>query len=177
MDFRYSSLRLYATLYIAALMIQGCHSRNGESVWNGTWRLNGPKSEAYGRYFMIAIAPDGVVTLTNEASSFNFRCNDKEFQNGAAHTSACIALNLRQWEVTNRINGKDTGTAIWDISADDQTLTIRPNTQRSSELTYARRGGTKGFAGKWQQTTPLRSRPNVRFGHRAKRTAHLLSLP
>lgn len=167
MDFRYRYLPLFVAFCIASVAIQGCHDRNRESAWNGTWKLNVSKSEAYGRYSTIAIAPNGVVTLTNEAFSFNFRCNNEEFQNGAARSTACTALNARQWKLTNRTNGKDTGTAIWDISPDSRTLTIRPNTfqgdgtQSSSELIYARRGGTKGFAGRWQQITPLRSRPNV----------------
>jgi hypothetical protein len=150
-------LRLCVAFCIVSLAIQGCKDRNRESVWNGTWMLSMSKSQAHGRYITIAIAPDTGVTLTNDVGSLNFRCDDQEFQNGSAHTSACRALNARQWKLTNRINGKVTEAAIWGISPDDQTLTIRNGNSGASEFVYARRGGANGFAGRWQETTPLRA--------------------
>lgn len=150
-------LRLCAAFCIASLAIQGCQRLKRESAWNGTWKLSMSKSQAYGRYVTIAIAPDEVVTLTNETISVNFRCNNQEFQNGSARTSACMALNASQWKLTNRINGKVTGAAIWDVSSDGRTLTIRNGTSGASEFIYVRRDGANGFAGRWQQTAPLRS--------------------
>jgi len=168
MDFRSRYLRLCTGLCIASLAIQGCKDPNRESVWNGTWKLNVSESQAYGGYFTLGIAPDGVVTVTNEAYTSNFECNSKEFKNGAGHSIVCTPLNSRQWKLTTRTDdGKDTGTSVWEVSSDGKTLTVLSNelqadgTRRSNEITYTRRAGTNGFAGRWQNTTPLKSHPRI----------------
>jgi len=157
-------LLLCTALSIALLTIQGCANVNQELAWSGTWRLNLSRSHAYGPYVTIAIAPDGLVTLTNETTSFNFRCDNTEFRNGSAHTSACTAVSSTEWKLKHRMYGKDAGTDIWDISPDGQTWTIRSQSDRaqpSNEVIFARRAGTNGFAGRWQDTTPLLVRPRI----------------
>jgi hypothetical protein len=105
--------------------------------------------------------------VTNEANSFNFQCNKKEFQNGASHTTVCTPVNGGEWKLTRRINGKVSGTFVWDISSDNETFVIRTTelrpdgTQRASETTFNRRGGTNGFAGRWQEAMPLKLRPKI----------------
>jgi len=105
--------------------------------------------------------------VTNEANSFDFRCNKKEFQNGADHTTVCTPVNGSQWKLTRRINGKVSGIFVWDISSDGKTFVIRSSelhsdgTQGASETTFKRLSGTNGFAGRWQEATPLKLRPKV----------------
>jgi hypothetical protein len=167
MDSRYRYLRLCVGLCIACLVIVACKNRNRELDWNGSWKLNMSRSQAHGSYFTVGIAPNGVVTVTNEANSFNFQCNKKEFQNGAGHTTGCTPVNGGEWILKRRINGKVTGTFVWDISSDNETFVIRTTelrsdgTQGTSETTFDRRGGTNGFAGRWQEATPLKLRPKI----------------
>jgi hypothetical protein len=162
-----SYLRLCVVFCIVSLSMVGCKSRTRESVWNGSWKLNASRSQSYGSYFTVGIAPTGVVTVTNEANSFSFRCNGSEFQNGAGHTTVCTPANDSQWRLTGKSNGKDSNESIWDISPDGKVLTIRSSdfhpdgTQGLSKTSFTRRGGTSGFAGRWQDTAPLRSRPKT----------------
>jgi hypothetical protein len=167
MGSRRTRSRLCVVLSVALLTIVACGYRNRELDWNGTWNLNMSESQAYGSYFTVGIDPNGVVTVTNEANSFNFRCNNEEFQNGAGYTTVCTPVSGNQWKLTRRIGGMVSGMFVWDISSDGETFVIRASelhpdgAQDASETTFKRRGGTKGFAGRWQEATPLRSRPKI----------------
>lgn len=153
-------------LSAVSLFIGGCKDSN-RTLWDGTWALNGSKSQAYGSYFTVVIDSNSVVTVVNEAYSFRFQCNNKEFENGEGHTIICASISGNQWRLTRRSNGKDSGTSIWNISADGKTLTIHSSEVRSNETQglheteFMRRSGTRGFAGRWQDKAPFRSRPSI----------------
>lgn len=160
MNSRYRYRRFCVRLCIALLALVGCKNRNQESAWNGTWKMNLAESRPHGAYFTVGIAPDGLVTVANAAYSYSFRCNDKEFQSEDGRTTVCVAKNNRQWILTYKTHGKDTGTYIWDISPDDNTLKIH-SSQGSGESTFTRRDGMNGIAGRWQETDALRLRPKI----------------
>lgn len=161
-----SNLHMGLWFLVIFLTLQGCEHRESGSLWTGTWKLDASKSQAYGSYFTIAIASDGLITVTNEAYDFSFRCDDTEFKNGTNHTTVCIRSNNEQWNLSGRTDGKDAGTSIWKISPDGTTFTIRSNeiqngASQAVEMTYIRRSGTNGFAGQWQDTAPLRNHPKI----------------
>jgi hypothetical protein len=163
---RHTCLRLCAILCTASLALTGCKTST-QSAWSGTWKLNLAKSQAYS-HFTIAIAPGGIVTETSETRSVSFRCNNQdEFQMGLGQTTICATVNDKHWLMKNKVCGKVAQMTSWDISPDGRTLTIRSarvlrdKPQPLNEHIWTRASGTNGFAGRWQDTTPLKSRPKV----------------
>lgn len=152
---------------MAALTFSGCHHKGRPAAWNGIWKLNAAKSRVHGAYFTIMIAPNGDVRITNEAYSFSFRCDGKEFSNGTNHTTLCTPVSANEWRLTGKSNGGSPHISIWDLSSDGRTLAIcgseiQPDgSEKPSEIIYERRSQGTGFAGRWQETMPLKTRPKL----------------
>jgi hypothetical protein len=71
-------------------------------------------------------------------------------------TFAVTVLSSHQWKVVRKTGGHTTISAIWDLSADGNTLTDNFTGYRADGSTsnlvykYTRAGGTGGFAGTWE---------------------------
>ncbi|MGA8938345.1 MAG: hypothetical protein WB439_04195 [Acidobacteriaceae bacterium] len=124
------------------------------------------ESQAYGSYLNVGIAGDGTITKSNGVTSFSFRCNNKEFLDGA-YIGVCAPMGESEWKWTYTLKGKHFETILWDVSPDGKMFTIhsseiRPDgTQKVNEGIYSRRSGTAGFAGRWQDATPLKGKAKI----------------
>jgi len=160
-------LRYPVMLVLSVSAINGCHGWTPS--WDGNWKLNPTKSLVKGGYITIAASPDSGIRLTNDAFNFDFHCDGKEYSNpnGKALTTTCFQVNTTKWKLTYRRNGTMSSEVFWELSPDNNTLTIQgksiqPNgSSRAVEHVYYRRDGGKGFVGRWQAKNPLESHPTL----------------
>jgi len=160
----FSGLRMFPLIVL--LGATGCHGSN--TGWNGTWKLNPAKSSVVGgAYITISTSSDGGIRLTNDAFSFDFRCDGKDYPNpnGRDLTTSCTSVGTGHWDLTYKRNGTVWSEAAWDFSQDDATLAIhsksmQPNgTFKAFEHVYKRSGSGTGIAGRWQETDSMDSGP------------------
>ncbi|HEY2857920.1 MAG TPA: hypothetical protein VGJ21_05855 [Terracidiphilus sp.] len=145
---------------IVLLALAGCR-HTPDPAWNGTWNLNSAKSQVHGRYVTLSIAPSGEGRIVNETLDAAFRCNGKESPGGPGRTTTCTQVNAHQWKwVNNGPSGPE--ATLWELSPDGNTFTIhstetRPDgTEAPNDSVSLRRGQGTGFAGKWQDSTPMK---------------------
>ena len=126
--------------------------------FTGNWKLNPTKSKLTDQMKVEAAGPSKY--------TFNFSGDNTETivadgtdQPGIFGTTfAVTVLSPNQWKVLRKKNGQLMVSAIWDLSADGNTLTDNYTGYRADGSTsnlhyvYARTSGTSGFAGTWEST-------------------------
>ena len=138
------------------------------AVWNGTWKLNQPKSIIPGPSFSITILSTGEYHLENGTYSYSFRCDGKEYPTTADRTVSCTQTSTSM-DRTGNDDRKKVGTEHWELSADGKTLTITTKSASTKtdgsvkpiEKVYSHTSGSSGFAGGWEYTKRLESRPQL----------------
>jgi hypothetical protein len=160
-------LRHPVILVVLLLAIGGC--KGPTPAWNGNWKLNPARSQVESGYITIAASPGAGIRLSNDAFTFDFHCDGKEYSNpnGEALTTSCNQMNTDKWKLTYRRKGTITSEVFWDLSPDGKTLSIhgksiRPDGSSKPVLhVYYRRDEGKGFSGRWQASNPLESDPGL----------------
>ena len=143
----------------------GCSnlSRN----WDGTWKLNPSRSQVPGVTFQIALSDSGEYTIDYGAFADRFRCDGREYHLASGKTISCNGNSGHAFDSIARRNGVVLNTPHWEVSTDDQKLTIKMTAHQSNNLIvtkailYQRAAGTTGFPGAWMDADPLKDRPHV----------------
>jgi hypothetical protein len=121
----------------------------------GTWKLNPAKSKLIDQ---MKVEAAGTNTYTFHLSATNPETivADGTDQPGIFGTTLAVTvLGHNQWRVVRKKDGRMLISAIWDLSADGNTLTdnftgYRADTTTNLLYVYARTAGTSGFAGTWE---------------------------
>jgi len=122
----------------------------------GTWKLNPAKSKLIDQ---MKVEAAGTNTYTFHLSATNPETivADGTDQPGIFGTTLAVTvLGHNQWRVVRKKDGRMLISAIWDLSADGNTLTDNFTGYRADGTTtnllyvYARTAGTSGFAGTWE---------------------------
>jgi hypothetical protein len=151
---------LAGALSMAAL---GCSRVSPD--WNGTWKLNEAKSSIPGPTFVITVSPGGEYHYEGGTSSYNFRCDGKDYSTRPNRTLSCVQTGAFVMDTTSKENGAKIATAHWELSADGKMLTISGTSiqadelPKSREVVYSRTSASTGFAGGWRDPKHLESTP------------------
>ena len=124
----------------------------------GSWKLNPAKSKLTDQMKVEEAGPNKY-TLNFSGDNTETVVADGTDQPGLFGSTASITiLSPRQWKMVRKTGGRITISAIWDLSADGNTLTDHFTGYRADGSTtnllyvYTRIGGTSGFAGTWEST-------------------------
>src|SRR5579859_2536863 len=126
--------------------------------FTGSWKLNPARSKLTDQMKVEAAGPNRF--------TFIFSCDNSETivtdgtdQPGLFGTTFSVTvLSPRQRKVVRKTAGHLMISAIWDLSADGNTLTDNytgyraDGTTNSLRYVYARTAGSAGFAGTWEST-------------------------
>ena len=119
----------------------------------GRWKINEEKSD-FGTAFTFAPAEQGALRLTEGDRSYIVRFDGKEYPHPLGGLVRWIRIDDRSWETTYTQNGKLVGNAIYQLSDDGGTLTVRPKSGPGSPGVFRRRSGERqGLAGAWSLKT------------------------
>jgi hypothetical protein len=159
-----SSLRWICIVLLSTVVVS---CRAPSKAWNGTWRLNVPKSRVPGPDFSITVSTTGEYHFDNGTHNYNFRCDGKGYPTNTGRTISCIQTSSVEMDTTSLENSGKTAIAHWELSPNQQTLVIDSTrvqpaaTAKSQKNVYVRTSGTTGFTGGWTNPRRLKSRPQV----------------
>jgi len=121
----------------------------------GRWRVNEEKSD---RGPAFTFAPEaGGLRLTEAGRSYIVRFDGREYPHPIGGLVRWSRIDDRSWETAYIQDGKLLGNAIYQLSDDGQTLTVRQKTRPDSPGVYRRTSGERqGLAGVWSlKTAPV----------------------
>jgi hypothetical protein len=120
----------------------------------GRWKVNEDKTD-YGPAFNFAATESGELRLTEGDRSYIVRFDGKEYPHPLGGLVRWIRIDDRSWETAYTQDGKLLGNAIYRLSDDEQTLTVRQKSGPDSTAVYRRTSGERqGLAGVWSLKTP-----------------------
>jgi hypothetical protein len=125
----------------------------------GTWKLNPAKSKLTDQMRVEAAGPNTYIFHLSPTNPETIVADGADHPGIFGTTLAVSVLDVNQWRVVRRKDGHLLISAIWDLSADGNTLTdhftgYRADGSTNNLLyTYARTAGESGFAGTWESTT------------------------
>jgi hypothetical protein len=146
-------------LLCALFATSGC--RGLSQNWNGTWKLNVPKSSFRDQAITISISPGGEYRYDDGFVSHTFLCDGRYQSMGNNRTQACVKSSITTLDITRMENGVRTNTYRWDLSVDGKILTMTATAIRPTgpvfmgKLTATRISGSNDFAGQWMDTSFL----------------------
>jgi hypothetical protein len=150
--------KLSCIIVCALTATSGC--RNLSADWNGTWRLNVPKSTFRDLAItVISISADGEYRSDDGFVSNKFRCDGVYRPIGNNRTQACVKSSATTLDRTRMENGVKTNTYHWELSPDGKIFTATATVFRPGgsvimgQLVAKRISGSDGFAGEWKETT------------------------
>jgi hypothetical protein len=112
----------------------------------GRWKVNEEKSDR-GPAFTFATEA-GALRLTEGDRSYIVRFDRKEYPHPLGGLVRWIRIDDRSWETAYTEGGKVLGNAIYRLSDDGQTLTVRRKSGPDSPAVYRRTSGERqGLAG------------------------------
>jgi hypothetical protein len=118
----------------------------------GRWTVNEEKSDR-GPAFSF-VTEDGALRLTEGDRSYIVRFDGKEYPHPLGGLVRWSRIDDRSWETAYTQNGKLLGNAIYRLSDDGQTLTVRQKNGPDSPAVYRRTSGERqGLAGVWSLAT------------------------
>lgn len=116
--------------------------------WVGRWKVNEERSDR-GPAFTFA-SEAGALRLTEADRSYIVRFDGKEYPHPLGGVVRWSRIDDRSWETAYSENGKVLGNAIYRLSEDGQTLTVRQKSGPDSGAVYRRTSGERqGLAGVW----------------------------
>ena len=124
----------------------------------GTWKLNPAQSKLTDQMKVETAGPNKYTFIFSGDNSETIVADGTDQPGLFGSTFAVTVLSPRQWKVVRKSGGHVTISAIWDLSADGNTLTDNFTGYRADGSTsnllykYSRSGGTSGFAGTWEST-------------------------
>jgi hypothetical protein len=125
----------------------------------GTWKLNPAKSKLTDQMKVEAAGPNKYTFYLSATNPETIVADGTDQPGIFGTTLAVTVLGPNQWKVVRKKGGHMLISAIWDLSADGNTLTDNFTGYRADGSTsnllykYARTDGTSGFAGTWESTT------------------------
>ena len=149
-----------------AILVAGA-CRKTSPTWNGTWKLNEPRSSIPGPSVSITISPTGEYHFDNGTQSYNFRCDGREYAMANNRTLSCLQRSASVIDTTSKENGTKVGSAHWELSSDQKMLIIKrtsfhtDGSAKSKDSVYSRTSASAGFAGGWRDTKRLESIPEM----------------
>ena len=118
----------------------------------GRWKVNEDKSDR-GPAFTFATEAGGL-RLTEGDRSYIVRFDGKEYPHPLGGLVRWNRIDDRSWETAYIQDGKLLGNAIYQLSDDGQTLTVRQKSGPYSPAVYRRTSGERqGLAGVWSLKT------------------------
>ena len=118
----------------------------------GRWKVNEEKSDR-GPAFAFATEA-GALRLTEGDRSYIVRFDGKEYPHPLGGLIRWSRIDDRSWETAYTEDGKVIGDAIYRLSDDGQTLTVRQKSKPDSPAVYRRTSGERqGLAGVWSLKT------------------------
>jgi len=154
-------------VFCALAAISVCRAPSGD--WNGTWKLNVPKSSFQDQAITISILADGEYRYDDGFVSDTFRC-DGEYRPipiGNNRTQACVKSSATTLHRTRMENGAKTNTYHWELSAGGKIFTATATAFHPSgpvimgQLVATRISGSNDFAGEWKDTNFLQPNPEL----------------
>jgi hypothetical protein len=154
-------------IFCALAAISGCRVLSPD--WNGTWKLNVPKSSFQDQAITISILADGEYRYDDGFVSNTFRC-DGEYRPipiGNNRTQACVKSSATTLDSTRMENGVQTNTYHWELSAGGTIFTATATAFHPSgpvimgQLVATRISGSNDFAGEWKDTSFLQPPPEL----------------
>ena len=132
---------LFSTVLVAA-----------DPPYAGRWKVNEDKSD-YGQAFTFATEA-GALRLTEGGRSYIVRFDGKEYPHPLGGVIRWSRIDDRSWETAYTQDGKLLGNAIYRLSDDGQTLTVRQKSGPGSTAVYRRTSRERqGLAGVWSLKT------------------------
>ena len=122
----------------------------------GTWKLNPAKSKLSDQMKVEEAGPNRFTFIFSGDNSETIVADGTDQPGIFGTTFAVTVLSPRQWKVVRKGGGRLMVSAIWDLSADGNTLTDNFTGYRADGSTsnllyrYTRTAGTSGFAGTWE---------------------------
>jgi hypothetical protein len=118
----------------------------------GLWRVNEEKSDRGPAFTFTTEA--GALRLIEGDRSYIVRFDGKEYPHPLGGLVRWIRIDDRSWETAYTQDGKLLGNAIYRLSDDGQTLTVRQKNGTESPVVYRRTSGERqGLAGVWSLKT------------------------
>jgi hypothetical protein len=154
-------------IFCALAAISGCGGLSPD--WNGTRKLNVPKSRFQDQAITISISADGEYHYDDGFVSNTFRC-DGEYRPipiGNNRTQACVKSSATTLDSTRMENGVKTNTYHLELSAGGKIYTATATAFRPSgpiimgQLVATRISGSNDFAGEWKATSFLQPPPEL----------------
>jgi hypothetical protein len=144
----------------------GCRSSSRD--WNGTWKLNVPKSSSHAQAItIISISADGEYRYDDGFVSNTFRCDGVYRPIGNNRTQACVKSSATTLDRTRMENGVKTNTYHWELSAGGKIFTATATSFRPSgpvimgQIVANRISGSNDFAGEWKDTSFFQPPPEL----------------
>jgi hypothetical protein len=159
--------RFGCIIFCALATISGCRVLSPD--WNGTWKLNVPKSSFRDQVITISVSADGEYRYDDGFVSDTHRC-DGEYRPmpiGNNRTQACVKSSATTLDSTRMENGVKTNTYHWELSPGGKTLTMTATAFHPSgpvimgQLVATRISGSNDFAGDWKDTGFLQPPPEL----------------
>jgi hypothetical protein len=122
----------------------------------GAWKLNPSKSKLTSQMKVEEAGPNKYTFIFTGDNSETIVADGTDQPGLFGTTFAVTVLSEHQWKVVRKTAGRMMISAIWELSADGNTLTdnftgYRPDgTTNNLRYVYARDGGGSGFAGTWE---------------------------
>ena len=127
-----------------------------DASYIGKWRLNPARSRLVGGTLTIEKTASGTMRFEMSGVSYAFNVDGKEYPTPDGGTASWKALDEKTWEVTIRMNGKE--TAVVKLSLEGNSLSTSASVKKPDGGTidqmakFARASGGPGFLGKWKST-------------------------
>jgi hypothetical protein len=156
------STSIGGTLLILAIHSARCLAE--ANVWTGTWHLNEIKSQSPGPDFAEQVTPQGEYQVTSARFRYSFRCDGKEYPEGADRSIVCLHGTSSATDTVLKIGGKIVSRNHTEISPDNKQLTITTRPTESSAVkthSFRRVAGSNGLSGSWQDTDDSHRAPKV----------------
>jgi hypothetical protein len=154
--------RFGCIIFCALAATSGCRALSPD--WNGTWKLNVPKSSFQDQAAItISISADGEYRYDDGFVGNTFRC-DGEYRPipiGNNRTQACVKSSATTLDRTRMENGVKTNTYHWELSAGGTILTATATAFHPSgpvimgQVVAMRISGSNDFVGEWKDTSFL----------------------
>ena len=142
-----------------ALSLLPASALAADNPFAGTWKLDPAKGKMTDTMRVeTAEAPNTYVFYLSLTNPETIPLDGADHPGIFGTTLAVTALGPHQWKVVRKKDGHMLVSAIWDLSADGNTLTDNFTGYRADGSTnnllykYARTAGTSGFAGTWEST-------------------------
>jgi hypothetical protein len=152
-------------IFCALAASSGCRVLPPE--WNGSWKLNVPKSSFRDQAITISISGDGEYRYDDPFVSHRFRCDGEYRTIGNNRTQACVQRSATTLDRTRMENGIKTNSYHWELSPDGKTFTSTATAFRPGgpvlmgQLVAMRISGSNTFAGEWKDTNFLEPPPDL----------------